>query len=70
MIQQGWQFTNGTDFKPYKDRKNELNVHDSCILLGSWVVVPSSGQAKILQELHEGLPGTNHLGLQLCAVAL
>ena len=32
MIQQGWQFTNDADFKPYRE---ELSVHDGCVLWGS-----------------------------------
>ena len=59
MIQQGWRFTNNSDFKPYS--KNELSVYDGCILWGSRVVVPPPGQVKITQELHEGQPGVNQM---------
>ena len=61
MWQQGWHFTTDPDFKPYEGRKSELSVHDGYILWGSRVVVPSSGRAKILQELHEGHPGVNRM---------
>ena len=35
LIQQGWQFTNDADFKPYMRRSEELSVYDGCVLWGS-----------------------------------
>ena len=32
MIQQGWQYTNDADFKPYMRRREELSVYDGCVL--------------------------------------
>ena len=61
MIQQGWHFTNDSDFKPYLRRKDELSVYDGCILWGSRVVVPPPGRVKVTHELHEGHPGVNRM---------
>ena len=61
MIQQGWHFTNDSDFKPYLRRKDELSVYDGCILWGSRVAVPPPGRVKVTQELHEGHPGVNRM---------
>lgn len=61
MLLQGWQFTNDPDFKPYQRRKDELSVHNGCVLWGSRVVVPPPGRVKITKELHEGHPGVNRM---------
>ena len=61
MILQGWQFTNDADFKPYMRRKEELSVHDGCVLWGSRIVVPPQGRTKIIKELHEGHPGSTRM---------
>ena len=61
MILQGWQFTNDADFKPYMRRKEELSVHDGCVLWGSRIVVPPQGRTKIIEELHEGHPGSTRM---------
>ena len=61
MIQQGWQFTNDADFKPYMRRREELSVYDGCVLWGSRVVVPPQGHTKIIKELHEGHPGSTRM---------
>ena len=66
MIQQGWHFTNDSDFKPYLRRKDELSVYDGCILWGSRVVVPPPGRVKVTQ-LHEGHPGVNRMKALACS---
>ena len=60
MIQQGWKFTNDANFKPYMRRREELTVHDSCVLWGSRVVVPPQGRTKVIKELHEH-PGSTRM---------
>ena len=57
LIQQGWQDTNDVNLRPYQKCKNELSLHDGCILWSSRVVVPPQGRDKVKQELHEGHPG-------------
>ena len=57
MVQQGWQNSKNTDLTPYQRRKDELSVHDGCLLWGTRVVVPPPGRDKITRELHTGHPG-------------
>ena len=57
MLQQGWQNSSEADLIPYQRRKNELSVHDGCVMWGCGVIVPPPGHDKIIQELHEGHPG-------------
>ena len=43
---------------PYFERRNELTVHQGCILWRIRVVIPNKLQERVLQELHDG-----HLGV-------
>ena len=43
--------------KPYYERKNELTVHQGCILWGMRVVIPSKPQKRVLDELHDSHQG-------------
>ena len=61
MVQQGWQNSKETNLTPYQRRKNELSVHDGCLLWGTRVVVPPPGRARITQGLHEGHPGITRM---------
>ena len=61
MVQQGWQNSKNTDLTPYQRRKDELSVHDGCLLWGTRVVVPPPGRDKITHELHEGHPGITRM---------
>ena len=55
----GWpQHCTDDQLKPFAARKDELTLHDGCILWGSRVIIPKSLQATLLHELHEG-----HLGM-------
>ena len=55
----GWpQHCTDDQLKPFATRKDELTLHDGCILWGSRVIIPKSLQATLLHELHEG-----HLGM-------
>ena len=47
--------------KPYQQRKDQLSVHNGCILLGSRVVVPVAGQTKVMEELYQGHPGITRM---------
>lgn len=46
-------FSQGNDFKPYRNRSKELTVHQNCLLSGDRVIVPTSQRGEILKELHE-----------------
>lgn len=39
-------------------RKDELSIHEDCILWGSCVVIPQVDHSRILKELHKGHPAT------------
>ena len=41
---------------PYKNKREELSIHQGCILWGARVVVPSSLRDAVLTELHETHP--------------
>ena len=66
MIQQGWQNSKEANLAPYQRRKDELSVHDGCLLWGTRVVVPPPGRDKITRELHEGHPGITRMKAALC----
>ena len=59
MVLKGWQDSSDESMKPYQQRKNDLSVHDGCLLWGSHVVVPPAGRTKMKEELHEGHPGVS-----------
>ena len=54
---QGWVYISDSNLLPYQRWKNELRIEDGCILWGNRVVIPPSGQAKVMDILHEGHPG-------------
>ena len=56
-IVKGWSVHIDGD-KPYFERRNELTVHQGCILWGIRVVIPNKLQDRVLEELHD-----SHLGV-------
>ena len=56
-IVKGWSVRIDGD-KPYYERRNELTVHQGCILWGIRVVSPNKLQDRVLEELHD-----SHLGV-------
>ena len=55
---QGWPNGDlGKDFKPFTSKRDELSIHNGCVLCGAGVVVPPPGRKTALDELHE-----THLG--------
>ena len=57
LVLQGWVTTTKTELLPYQRRRNELSIHDGCLLWGNRVVVPPPGRAKVIADLHDGHPG-------------
>ena len=59
FLQQGWPNVLGDNaaLKPFYSKKDELSLHEGCILWGARVVVLASSRDAILIELHEGHPG-------------
>jgi len=45
------------DLLPYYSRRNEISVHQGCLVWGLRVVVPKVLKERILKELHEGHQG-------------
>ena len=60
-IEHGWPEQGDLEFRPFWSRRTELSVMDGCILWGNRVVIPATGQAKLLHELHEGHPGMSRM---------
>ena len=60
-VQQGWPDQGDPNLMPFSAKREELSVHEGCILWGSRVVVPQQGREMVLQELHEGHPGTTRM---------
>ena len=48
-------------FAPFKSKRDELTTQQGCILWGTRLVVPSSLQEKVLQELHDTHPGMSRM---------
>jgi len=46
-----------SQLNPFFNKKDELPLHEGCILWGTRVVVPFAYRDAVLIELHEGHPG-------------
>ena len=61
-VTQGWeQADDSEELKIYASKKLELSVEEGCLLWGQRVVVPPSGRQRVIDELHEGHPGTSRM---------
>ena len=47
MLQQGWQYSKETDLTAYQKRKDELSIHDGCLLWGTRVVVQLPAEKRL-----------------------
>ena len=61
MLLHGWREMEGEGFVPFQRRREELSVHDGCVLWGSRVVVPTKGRRRILELVHESHPGISRM---------
>lgn len=57
-IMRGWTYNTDCTLDPFFSRRNELSLHQGCIVWGMRVVVPQKLRQLLLDELHEG-----HLGV-------
>ena len=58
QVQNGWQFQQkGSLLAPFYSRRNELTIHQGCLLWGIRVVIPTKLQSKVLNLLHSTHPG-------------
>ena len=60
-VREGWPKEVDEKLEPFSSKRNELSIHDGCVLWGSRVVVPKKGRDAIIQELHEGHPGMSKM---------
>ena len=62
-VQQGWPHRDAVErhLMPFYERREELTVHDGCLLWGSRVVVPKVHRSGVLIQLHEGHPGITRM---------
>ena len=54
---QGWPPVSKKELEPFYRRKNEITLHDGCLMWGSRTIIPPKYRAQLLQQLHEGHPG-------------
>ncbi|XP_064642179.1 uncharacterized protein K02A2.6-like [Lineus longissimus] len=57
FILSGWPKRVDKQYQPYFYRRNELTLHEGCILWGARVIVPPQGHRQLLEELHLAHPG-------------
>jgi transposase InsO family protein len=60
-IQSGWPCVVDADMIPYKNRSDQLTIHQGCIIWGDRVVVPPSLGSAMLTELHDTHPGMKRM---------
>ena len=60
-VQNGWPSIVDASLVPYKNKQDELTIHQGCLLWGTRVVVPSSLRNEVLTELHETHPGMTRM---------
>ena len=46
LVQFGWETTSDVSLKPFQQRKEELSVHDRCVLWGDRVIAPPEGRTE------------------------
>ena len=60
-MQQGWPTQTPAEYKPYRNRCQELSIEGHCLLWGNRVVVPEKLRAHITEELHHNHPGITRM---------
>ena len=56
-VMKGWHEHKDPNLQPFYSRRNELTVHQGCIMWGSRVVIPTKLRSEVLQVLHESHVG-------------
>ena len=57
----GWSNASDQKYRPYQQRREELSVHDGCLLWGNRVVIPPAGRQQAMDLFHEGHPGASRM---------
>ena len=52
-VMKDWHENKDPNLQPFYSRRNELTVHQGCIIWGSRVVIPTKLRSEVLQVLHE-----------------
>ena len=47
LVQFGWENTSDVSLEPFQQRKEELSVHDRCVLWRDRVIVPPAGHSVV-----------------------
>ena len=61
LVQFGCETISDVSLKPFQQRKEELSVHDRCVLWGGRVIAPPAGHSVVLEVLHDGHPGVTKM---------
>ena len=61
FVRQGWPEKVDQDLSQFFAKRDELSVHEGCIVWGTRVVVPPQGHEMVMHELHEGHPGISRM---------
>ena len=61
LVLHGWQYLDDPDLKSCEHRKDELSVHDGCLLWGNRVVIPPTGRQQAMDLFHDGHPGASRM---------
>ena len=59
--QQGWPSEIPEHLRPYWMKRNKLTIEKGILLWGIRVILPSKLKDQVLQEIHQGHPGTNRM---------
>ncbi|KHJ40533.1 hypothetical protein D918_09423 [Trichuris suis] len=51
-VWKGWPAKSEAGFQAYFTKRNELTVHKKCLLWRNRVIIPKTGQQRVLDELH------------------
>ena len=60
-LQRGWGIFDDNSLLPFERKKDELSIHDGCILRGTRVVIPTKGRELVMDILHQGHPGISRM---------
>lgn len=60
-VQSGWPDRGDPSLEPYSSRRLELSSYEGCLLWGTRIIIPPSCTQTVLEELHEGHPGTSRM---------
>ena len=61
QVMDGWSGLRDSSLPAYYLKREELSVHQGCLLWGSRAVVPPQGRKAVLQQLHEAHPGMTRM---------